>query len=151
MPHLSYQSKVSYPAQEFNMTKATISDAVKVLEQKKFLKKENQVKDTRSYVLHLTATGKKITREISLFANPMRHALLEFTNEEKENFLHGLSHLIYNLHQEKTITIQRMCFTCRHYQGDKTRKHYCQLMQIPLKKMNYGLIVQNMNMLFDSN
>jgi len=116
------------------MTKATISDAVKVLEEKKLLKRETEATDTRSYIFHLTREGKKLTQKISLFTNPLLHPLKEFSGEEKENLLNGLLHLIYNLHQEKIISLQRMCYTCRHYKGDKKKKHYCQLLLTPLQK-----------------
>lgn len=132
--HPGHQCKVSYLAREFNMTKATISDAIKVLEQKKLLKRETETADTRSYIFHLTAEGKKITQKISMFANPMHQPLQEFTTEEKENFLSGLLHLIYNLHQEKIIAVQRMCFTCRHYAAGKRKgEHYCKLLQMTLR------------------
>lgn len=135
MTHPSQQCKVGYLAQEFNMTKATISDAIKVLEKKGLLKRETEATDNRSYIFRLTSEGKKITGKISLFANPLRHPLQEFTNEEKENLLSGLLHLIYNLHQEKIIAVQRMCFTCRHYSAGKKRgQHYCKLLQMPLQK-----------------
>jgi DNA-binding MarR family transcriptional regulator len=133
LTHPHHQCKVSYLALEFNMTKATISDAIKVLEQKKLLKRETEAADTRSYIFHLTAEGKNIAQKVSLFANPMYHLLQKFTSEEKENLLSGLLQLIYNLHQEKIISLQRMCFTCRHYTpGKKKKEHYCQLLQMTL-------------------
>jgi len=134
--HPPVQRKVSYLALEFNMTKATISDAVRVLEEKKLIRRETEVSDSRSYIFHLTAEGKKITEKLSLFASPLRQPLQEFTAEEKENLLGGLLHLVYNLHQKKTIAVQRMCFTCRHYNsGKKKAEHYCGLLQV---KLNTG-------------
>jgi DNA-binding MarR family transcriptional regulator len=135
MTHPSRQCKVSYLAQEFNMTKATISDVIKALEQKLLLKRETEATDNRSYIFRLTTAGKKIAEKTSLFANPLLHPLQEFTGEEKENLLSGLLHLIYNLHQEKIIAVQRMCFTCLHYQaGKKKNEHYCKLLQMTLQK-----------------
>ncbi|MBM3416271.1 MAG: winged helix-turn-helix transcriptional regulator [Bacteroidetes bacterium] len=132
--HPPVQRKVSYLALEFNMTKATISDAVRVLEEKKLIRRETEAADSRSYIFHLTAEGEKITEKLSLFANPMRQPLSEFTAEEKETLLNGLLHLVYNLHQEKTIAVQRMCFTCRHYtSGKKKKEHYCSLLRVKLK------------------
>lgn len=135
MTHPSQQCKVGYLAQEFNMTKATVSDAIKSLEQKGLLKRATETTDNRSYIFRLTPEGKKITEKISLFANPLRQPLQEFTGEEKDNLLSGLLHLIYNLHQEKIIAVQRMCFTCHHYQaGKKKNEHYCRLLQMTLQK-----------------
>ena len=52
--HSSEKRKVSYLADEFNMTKATISDTVKILEQKKLISKEYELHDARSYIINLT-------------------------------------------------------------------------------------------------
>lgn len=135
MTHPSSQCKISYLSQEFNMTKPTISDAIKILEQKKMLKREQEINDSRSFTFQLTPEGKRVTEKISLFANPLRRPLQEFTGEEKNNLLAGLLHLIYNLHQENIIAVQRMCFTCRHYKaGRKKNKHYCKLLQMELQK-----------------
>src|SRR6218665_108299 len=48
--HSNEKRKVSYLADEFNMTKATISDTIKTLEQKKLISKEYEQHDTRSYI-----------------------------------------------------------------------------------------------------
>ena len=52
--HSDEKRKVSYLADEFNMTKATISETIKTLEQKQLIKKEYEPQDTRSYIIHLT-------------------------------------------------------------------------------------------------
>ncbi|WP_234859068.1 MarR family transcriptional regulator [Aquimarina aquimarini] len=44
---------VSYLAKEFNITKPTISDAVKVLEKKEMIFKNNTSSDHRSYYISL--------------------------------------------------------------------------------------------------
>ncbi len=57
--HTSEKCKVGYLADEFNMTKATISDSVKVLLLKELVAKETDPVDTRSFSLSLTNEGKK--------------------------------------------------------------------------------------------
>lgn len=61
--------KVGYLANEFNMTKATISDRVKVLLARDLVAKETDPADTRSYSLILTAEGKKIAKKLYFFAS----------------------------------------------------------------------------------
>ena len=46
--------KVSYLAKEFNVTKATISDTIKTLEHKSLILKENEITDSRSYIINLS-------------------------------------------------------------------------------------------------
>ena len=65
--HSPEKRKVSYLAEEFNMTKSTISDTIKTLEQKLLIKKEFDQEDSRSYVIHLSKKGKQLTEKISLF------------------------------------------------------------------------------------
>ncbi|WP_332911571.1 MarR family winged helix-turn-helix transcriptional regulator [Algoriphagus boritolerans] len=55
--------KVGYLADEFNMTKATISDSVRVLLSKELVTKETDPIDTRSYTLSLTDEGKKSSQK----------------------------------------------------------------------------------------
>ena len=61
--HSQELSTISYLAQEFNFTKPTISDAIKVLELKKLIKKKSDNNDTRRYTIQLTAKGEKIVVE----------------------------------------------------------------------------------------
>lgn len=126
--HSQEKCKVGYLADEFNMTKATISDSVKVLLSKDLVAKETDPIDTRSYSLSLTTEGKKIAKKASLFASSIEQPLEKLTEEQKTIMLNGLLKLIYDLNKSGIITIQRMCFTCSNYQVDKGI-HYCKLLK----------------------
>lgn len=126
--HSQEKCKVGYLADEFNMTKATISDSVKVLFSKGLVVKETDPIDTRSYSLSLTTEGKKIAEKASLFASSIEQPLEKLTEEQKTIMLNGLLKLIYDLNKSGIITIQRMCFTCSNYQVDNGI-HYCKLLK----------------------
>ena len=126
--HSQEKCKVGYLADEFNMTKATISDSVKVLLSKELVAKETDPIDTRSYSISLTAEGKKIAKKTSLFASSIEQPLEKLTEEQKAIMLNGLLKLIYDLNKSGIITIQRMCFTCSNYQVEKGI-HYCKLLK----------------------
>ena len=128
--HNLEKCKVGYLANEFNMTKATISDSVKVLLSKNLLTKEIDPTDTRSYSLLLTTEGKQVAQKASLFASSIEQPLTELTQEQKTIMLSGLLKLIYDLNKTGIITIQRMCFTCSYYQTN--RGHYCKLLKSSL-------------------
>jgi DNA-binding MarR family transcriptional regulator len=134
--HNIEKCKVSYLAQEFNMTKATISDAVKILLQKGLIEKETDAEDTSSYVMRLSESGKLAIKNADLFANPMIKSLEILTREQKEVLLDSLSEMIYRLHKAGIITIQRMCQTCRFLQN-REEGHYCQLLQKSLLKSDF--------------
>jgi DNA-binding MarR family transcriptional regulator len=120
-------------AAEFNMTKATISDTVKTLEQKGLITKEYEQHDTRSYIIHLTKTGHETAKQTSLFAEHIQIPINKLDTSDKENFLLNLLDIIHHLNKSGIITIQRMCFTCQFYKADKTgQEHFCNLLNTKL-------------------
>jgi DNA-binding MarR family transcriptional regulator len=127
--HHSEQRKVSHLAREFNMTKATISETIKTLEQKQLISKEFEQEDLRSYIIHLTKKGLEIAEKTALFTNQLRIPVQNLDSENKEKMLLSLLHIIHHLNQSGIITIQRMCFTCSHYQRSKDgQPHFCKLL-----------------------
>jgi DNA-binding MarR family transcriptional regulator len=131
--HSDEMCKVSYLAQEFNMTKATISDSVKLLLQKGLIQKFDDPEDTRSYIIDLTSKGKQTAEKSANFAFAIEKPLSALSQEQKETILSGLLKLIHELHKAGIITIQRMCFTCVNYQRINGQ-HYCKLLQAKLQK-----------------
>lgn len=127
--HSEEKRKVSYLAGEFNMTKATISDTIKTLEQKKLISKEYEQHDTRSYMIHLTSKGKEIADKTSFFTKEIKEPIDKLQQDDKENLLLSLLHIIRHLNKSEVITIQRMCMTCSYYQSsDPGQKHFCKLL-----------------------
>lgn len=131
--HSEEKRKVSYLADEFNMTKATISDTVKTLEQKQLITKEYEAHDTRSYVINLTKTGKATAVETSFFTKEIKAPIGKLNQDDKENLLLSLLNIIRHLNKSEVITIQRMCMSCAYYQSDKGQKHFCKLLNQPLR------------------
>ncbi|MBS1927096.1 MAG: winged helix-turn-helix transcriptional regulator [Bacteroidetes bacterium] len=132
--HAEEKRKVSYLADEFNMTRATISDTVKLLEQKKLLVKEYEPHDSRSFIINLSAKGTDIARKVSLFSEEIRSPVSKLNQDDKENLMLSLMGIIRHLNQAGVITIQRMCKTCAYYQQTaKGQKHFCKLLNQPLE------------------
>ncbi len=127
--HSDEKRKVSYLAEEFNMTRATISDTIKTLEQKELITKTYEQHDTRSYIIHLTKKGKDIARKTGLFTREIRTPIDQLHQDDKENLLLGLFNIIRHLNQSGVITIQRMCMTCAYYQQSESGQgHFCKLL-----------------------
>lgn len=129
--HAQEKCKVGYLADEFNMTKATISDSVRVLLSKELVTKETDPIDTRSYTLSLTPKGKQIAEKASFFASSIEKPIGKLSEEQKNVILDGLLQMIYDLNKAGIITIQRMCFTCSYYNADKG-VHFCNLLNTKL-------------------
>ena len=130
--HSQDKSTISYLAQEFNFTKPTISDAIKVLEQKKLIKKHTDSIDTRSYTIQLTAQGKKIVAETEIFANPLTEIISKSTKADKLVLWDNITNLITQLNQLEVISVQRTCFNCKHY-SNIGKTHFCQLLNQKLQ------------------
>lgn len=132
--HSDEKRKVSYLALEFNMTKATISDTVKTLDQKGLIYKEFELNDSRSYIMHLTPKGKEIAEQTSLFTKEIRTPLEKLDEDDKENLLFSLFNVIRHLNQSDVITPQRMCSTCTYYRPSKDSENpFCNLLNQSLK------------------
>lgn len=136
--HPAEKCTVSSLAAEFNLTKPTISDSVKVLLQKKLVEKRDDPSDTRSYSIRLSKAGKQIAEKSSNFAVPIGKPLNSLTAEQKETMLQGLLRLIYDLNRAGIITVQRMCHTCANYRFENN-SHYCTLLQAKLQTKDLRL------------
>jgi DNA-binding MarR family transcriptional regulator len=130
--HLQEKATVSYLAQEFNLTKPTISDAIKVLERKKIIKKSIDANDTRSYTIQLTAAGIKIIEETEDFANPLTEIVSKLNQPNKMVLWESIYSLISQLNKLQIISVQRTCFNCKHY-SMKNKASFCSLLEQKLQ------------------
>lgn len=130
--HSTEKTTISYLAQEFNLTKPTVSDAIKVLEQKQFIQKNIDVTDSRSYTIELTKSGIEMVENTDDFANPMNAIIEKATEEEKKNVWKIVSNLIIEMNKLNLISIQRTCLNCKHYSFEAT-SHFCHLLNQELK------------------
>ncbi len=118
---------VSHLAKEFNITKPTVSDAIRVLDKKGLIVKDYSSADSRSYTILLSDSGKKTVAETENFANPIKTQLKDIEQADLENLFEILSNLIYQLNSNGILTVQRTCFGCRFYNKSEN-KDYCDLL-----------------------
>ena len=119
---------VSHLAKEFNVTKPTVSDAVKVLNKKELLMKDYSSPDSRSYTIHLSSKGEEIVAQTKDFANPLKDQFGNFTETDLNGIFKSLSELIYKLNRNGILTVQRTCFGCKFYQKNSDTS-YCNLLE----------------------
>ncbi len=127
--------RVTDIANEFGLTKATVSDAISSLVEKNLITKAESSEDKRSYIIKLTPKGKKIATRISIWANTLKDSLKKFNKEEKETILEFILKLIESLYEAGLITIQRMCFSCIYLQRNTSPDstlYYCSFLNKPL-------------------
>jgi DNA-binding MarR family transcriptional regulator len=128
--------RVSQIAREFDLTQATVSDAVGSLEAKGFVRREPWPEDKRVMTLRLTPEGKELGIELSTWANTVKEHLDTSLPEEKEVAMRFLIRLIGSLQSSGVITVARMCVTCRFFRRDTrpadASPHHCRLLDVPL-------------------
>lgn len=140
--HRNKLSNVSYLAKEFNVSKATISDAVKILLKKELLEKDYSPTDNRRYNLTITSKGTTMVSQLSTYAMPLTEELSSFGKTELHEIFQTISKLIYQLNQRGIIQVQRTCYNCKYYSGNRKSKHFCNLLESQLKKHEIRLDCQ---------
>lgn len=128
--------RVSQLAREFDLTQATVSDAVASLETKGLVRRERWPEDRRIVTLRLTPDGEKLATTLSGWADPIREHLQPFSPDVREAVMHFLMGLIGSLQRSGLITVARMCVTCSFFQQDihpgEPSPHHCALLDVPL-------------------
>ena len=120
--------KVSHLAKEFDLTKPTISDAIKVLHHKQLVNKEFSTTDTRSYTINLSRQGQKLVKDLKVFDKPLREEIQKLDNHQLDSLFTALTRLVYRLNRRGIISVQRTCFACRFY-SIQDGNHHCSLLQ----------------------
>ncbi len=136
--HKSDFNNVSFLAQEFNVTKPTISDAVRVLDKKSMIIKDYSSTDSRSYTIMLSTLGRELVGQTEHFANPIAANLETVDENDREALFRTLTKLIYQLNQQGILTVQRTCYACKFYQKTNAN-HYCHLLERQLKHSDIRL------------
>lgn len=129
--HPEEQCTVSALAKAFNLTKPTISDAVRVLHQKNLIEKAPSSTDKRGYSIFLTPTGVEVVDRTEQFPEPVNAIVEKWSSQEQVQFFTSLNQLIFQLNRAGVLSVQRTCFGCRFYEKNKG-SHYCKWLDQPL-------------------
>jgi DNA-binding MarR family transcriptional regulator len=128
--------RVGRLAREFNLTRATVSDAVASLEEKGLISRDPWPEDKRVVTLRLTPAGERLAAELSTWANTVKEHLGSSSPEDREVVMRFLMRLIGSLQRSGVITVARMCVTCRFFRRDehpgRESPHHCALLDVPL-------------------
>ncbi|MEM9024995.1 MAG: MarR family transcriptional regulator [Bacteroidota bacterium] len=129
--YLYYQApercRVAQLAYEFNLTAATVSDAVSALQKKGLVQKKRLPQDGRSFMLQLTAAGKGMGKELANYAKPLHRPVRKLPKKQQRSIYQSLLHVIGNLYEGGVITAPRMCYSCRFLSEAKAGYH-CHLL-----------------------
>jgi DNA-binding MarR family transcriptional regulator len=124
--------RIGLLAAELDVTHPTVSDAVAALRRKGLVERE----PSRRAPLRLSAGGRTAADELAGWDRPTREHLAALPGADKAGMLQLLLDLIAGLQRSGTITVARMCVTCRHFRrdahADPARPHHCALVDMPL-------------------
>lgn len=130
--HPTKMSNISALAKEFQVTKPTISDAVKILSEKNMVAKQIVTSDNRKYTMTLTQLGQRIVANTADYALPIVSFIEQLPIVEKTLLWKSISSLINSLYQTSVITVHRTCYNCVHY-SIRNGQHFCGLLQQTLE------------------
>ncbi|RYZ46106.1 MAG: MarR family transcriptional regulator [Sphingobacteriales bacterium] len=88
---------VSLIAKEFRLSKATVSVALRPLEQKKLLLKRKSETDSRNLHIELTDWGSQIAHVAGFYLEPIRRIIAHIPVTEKELMLKNISGILSRL------------------------------------------------------
>jgi DNA-binding MarR family transcriptional regulator len=128
--------RVGRLAEEFGLSRATVSDAVRTLETKGLVRRQPWPRDGRVATLRLTPEGEEAAAGLSGWADVVEEQLESFAPGEKETVMRFLMRLISALQGAGVITVARMCVSCRFFRPEAHQRsvspHHCALLDLPL-------------------
>jgi len=126
--HAPRQCKANYLAKEFNVTKATISESIRLLLKKDLILKQVDPADTRSSFIYLTEKGKAMVQGTGGFAQAIERPIHSFSEAQKKMLFQNLLDLIEKLNRAHIVNVQRMCTSCRFYERG-SEGDFCRLLE----------------------
>jgi DNA-binding MarR family transcriptional regulator len=124
--------RLSDIARALQLSKPTLSDALKMLISKGLVLKTPQVTDRRNANLSLSEEGLLLTRSLYVL-NHLAALLCRFPTKDKDKLQSLLMQIIEVLQAEGIVSVNKMCYTCTNYQGNKKDAHFCKLLNRKLQ------------------
>jgi DNA-binding MarR family transcriptional regulator len=127
--HSPAVNKAAHIAAELQVSRPTISDAVGTLVTKGLLEVHANERDRRSFSLVLTATGKEMLEKAGEYMRQIEALLDNKSAQEKTVLYQAVYSIIAGLITPDKGGVQRMCYNCAHYNGNKKRQHECMFLK----------------------
>lgn len=136
--HSAEKATVSYLAKEFNLSKPTVSDSIRSLEQKKYLSKISQLEDSRSYIIELTTQGLQAVLLLENFTDPLYDIVASIPENDKKILWSNISSVIQQLNHMQLISAQNSCCTCYYFQQTDGNRR-CRFLDLQLESKDIRL------------
>ena len=120
-------------ADELDVTRPTVSDAIASLEAKGIVSRRNDPSDRRVAVVELTDTGTVVAAEVADALAPVLETNRNIDADDEATALKVLLEEIRRLQHNGVITINRSCLTCQHFQpASESTEARCLLLKTDL-------------------
>lgn len=120
-------------AETLQVTRATVSRALKTLEEKALVVIKTHPHDRRQVEVTLTPAGRELGRESQAWANPLLAALESLPKAERAMLWLSLLKLLRHFERSGLMAANHMCLSCR-FLRKKGEKLYCTLLEQDLIK-----------------
>lgn len=122
----SSQRNTSYMASFFNVTAATISESIRNLIEKGYVKSKKCTNDKRKHCFNITPRGKKLISQICDWHNPLVEIYKQkLSSDEKELLDKILYQLLYYFSEEKLLHDMTFCLDCKYFVKEGEDQFYC--------------------------
>lgn len=120
-------------AAHFHLTKPTVSVALRTLENKGLIITRTSKADRRARAIALTSKGRDVAKQAVAYLDGLLPLVRSLSDTGRTDLYAGLFKLLDAARQAGMVRVDRMCWTCAHYKGDRDGKHHCLLLRKDLK------------------
>jgi DNA-binding MarR family transcriptional regulator len=123
-------------SREFDLTEATVSEAVSALRRKGLVERARDPLDGRRFRLALTPEGREVATAVARWPEPLERELAALPHGDRVAALGLALALIDRLQRAGVVQVARICVTCAHFRphahAQPAAPHHCALLQRPL-------------------
>lgn len=125
-------------AEDLGVKRPTVTDALKVLIKKGYVKEMVNEKDRRYKILFLTEKGENFLKDMNLnYRKILETSVSSMKEKDKKFFFSLLVKFIADLNKRGILPVAKICLNCENFEENKfkgTKKpHYCKILK---KRMN---------------
>lgn len=127
--------RVGTLAAEFDLSPATVSEALSALRRKGLIERLPLAGDRRGHTMTLTTAGRRTADAVGHWPDPVTDHLATVPGEDKAQALRLVLGLVAHLADTGVLSVARTCLTCRFFRKDahedSRRPHHCALLDSP--------------------
>lgn len=133
-----YSDTVMGVTDYLGLTKGTVSQSLKALEERQWIYKQPDAQDKRIVHLKPTAEGKAIAQQL-MAVQVLQQAMQQLGPEQEQQLSNGLQQLLTQIQQQQQRKSFGVCHSCRFHQQQDGRP-FCGLTRQPLPDSAITLI-----------